>query len=1059
MALTTATATAQSELYPKHFDLEQVTLLDGPMKRAMDLNIRMLLQYDTDRLLTPFVRQSGLAATSDQSSPYYQWLTKHPNFKNWGGDAGFDLSGHVGGHYLSALALAYAACHDETLRAQLKERLDYMLQVMKDCQDAYDQSTDGLYGFIGGQPINDSWKALYKGDLSKIQGNWGWVPFYVQHKILAGLRDAYLYGNSPVAKELFRKLADWSVNLVSNVSDSAFESFLNCEHGGMNESLLDAYQLFGDQKYLTAAKKFTHKDMLNGMQTLSTTFLDGKHANTQVPKYIGMERIYEEDATASAYKKAAENFWQDVAQNRTVCIGGNSVGEHFLAKANANRYIDQLDGPESCNSNNMLKFSEMLFDRTTDAKYVDFYEGTMWNHILSTQDPTTGGYVYFTTLRPQGYRIYSQVNQGMWCCVGTGMENHSKYGHFIYTHDGASTLYVNLFTPSRLLSDDFAVTQQTLFPNINPAASNIPTSQTATTEITVEKAGTYTIALRHPSWAGKEYAVMVNGTAVNQAVTQGVASYVSINRTWSEGDKITVWLPMELRYEECPGYTDYIAFKFGPILLGAQTSKDYEIDYSAVGPIPDYDISYLPTETLQNEYGGEGRMDHAPGSRATSKSLIDAPMLIGDRADVLSRIEPIVGDNLSFSIDVSRPDVTSYKWKALKLVPFYQIHHARYMCYWYQQTAENFAASDMAKTEAEREALAVRTLDFVAPGEQQSEAGHAAQHSSDSSTGLYNSERYRDARANGFIQYTLYNNSGVDTNLSIMFRFNLADRGRQATLTVDGMKLADITIPTSFKGSDQNGFYNVEYAIPAELAKGKTQFVVRLTASSTTLCPGVYYVRLMSDYNAEANAYQFRCTDWTTGDANRVAASHFTYDTEKNTLTVNAGTGANNVALMMKWQELDYDISKDQIYLVVRGTNLKTTSGASYLWWLNGTNRGSQVAPANVNITTLDGEQQQVIAFNMKTSGLYDNFTQERNSVCMGQTIFGLTSTTGTSTIHDINFVADVADYLAMTTGINTLVQPATDGSAYTLDGRKVQRHNAGMGHRITITNGKKQVW
>ncbi len=1059
MALTTATATAQSELYPKHFDLEQVTLLDGPMKRAMDLNIRMLLQYDTDRLLTPFVRQSGLAATTDQSSPYYQWLTKHPNFKNWGGDAGFDLSGHVGGHYLSALALAYAACHDEALRAQLKERLDYMLQVMKDCQDAYDQSTEGLYGFIGGQPINDSWKALYKGDLSKIQGNWGWVPFYVQHKILAGLRDAYLYGNSPVAKELFRKLADWSVNLVSNVSDSAFESFLNCEHGGMNESLLDAYQLFGDQKYLTAAKKFTHKAMLNGMQTLSTTFLDGKHANTQVPKYIGMERIYEEDATASAYKKAAENFWQDVAQNRTVCIGGNSVGEHFLAKANANRYIDQLDGPESCNSNNMLKFSEMLFDRTTDAKYVDFYEGTMWNHILSTQDPTTGGYVYFTTLRPQGYRIYSQVNQGMWCCVGTGMENHSKYGHFIYTHDGASTLYVNLFTPSRLLSDDFAVTQQTLFPNINPAASNIPTSQTATTEITVEKAGTYTIALRHPSWAGKEYAVMVNGTAVNQAVTQGVASYVNINRTWSVGDKITVWLPMELRYEECPSYTDYIAFKFGPILLGAQTSKDYEIDYSVVGPIPDYDISYLPTETLQNEYGGEGRMDHAPGSRATSKSLIDAPMLIGNRADVLSRIEPIVGDNLSFSIDVSRPDVTSYKWKALKLVPFYQIHHARYMCYWYQQTAENFAASDMAKTEAEREALAVRTLDFVAPGEQQSEAGHAAQHSSDSSTGLYNSERYRDARANGFIQYTLYNNSGVDTNLSIMFRFNLADRGRKATLTVDGVKLADITIPTSFKGSDQNGFYNVEYAIPAELAKGKTQFVVRLTASSTTLCPGVYYVRLMSDYNAEANAYQFRCTDWTTGDANRVAASRFTYDTEKNTLTVNAGTGANNVALTMKWQELDYDISKDQIYLVVRGTNLKTTSGASYLWWLNGTNRGSQVAPANVNVTTLDGEQQQVIAFNMKTSGLYDNFTQERNSVCMGQTIFGLTSTTGTSTIHDINFVADVSDYLSMTTGINTLVQPATDGSAYTLDGRKVQRHNAGMGHRIAITNGKKQVW
>ena len=295
MLVTTASATmqAQSELYPQHFDLEQVTLLDGPMKTAMYKNIEMLLQYDTDRLLTPYVRQAGLAATTDTASPYYQWLSKHPNFKNWGGDAGFDLSGHVGGHYLSALALAFAACHDEGLRTQMKQRMDYMLQVMKDCQDAYDNNTEGLYGFIGGQPINESWKALYRGDLSKIQENWGWVPFYCQHKILAGLRDAYLYGNSEVAKELFRKLADWSVNLIAKVNDDAFEGFLNCEHGGMNESMLDAYQLFGDQKYLNAAKKYTHKAMLNGMQTLNTTFLDGKHANTQVPKFIGMERIFD----------------------------------------------------------------------------------------------------------------------------------------------------------------------------------------------------------------------------------------------------------------------------------------------------------------------------------------------------------------------------------------------------------------------------------------------------------------------------------------------------------------------------------------------------------------------------------------------------------------------------------------------------------------------------------------------------------------------------------------------------------------------------------------------
>ena len=178
LALTLQSANAQTDLYPKHFARHEVTLTDGPFRMAQDKNIDMLLQYDTDRLLTPFVRQSGLSATTNAQSPYYLWEQRHPNFKNWGGDAGFDLSGHVGGHYVSALALAYAASHNEAQRTKLKERLDYMLKVMKDCQDAYDGNTEGLYGFIGGQPINDSWKALYKGDLSKIQGNWGWVPFY-----------------------------------------------------------------------------------------------------------------------------------------------------------------------------------------------------------------------------------------------------------------------------------------------------------------------------------------------------------------------------------------------------------------------------------------------------------------------------------------------------------------------------------------------------------------------------------------------------------------------------------------------------------------------------------------------------------------------------------------------------------------------------------------------------------------------------------------------------------------------------------------------------------------
>ena len=810
-------ANAQSELYPKHFDLEEVTLLDGPMKTAMDLNIQMLLQYDVDRLLTPYVRQSGLADTQDATSPYYQWLTKHPNFKNWGGDAGFDLSGHVGGHYLSALALAYAACHDAQMQKVLKERMDYMLKVMKDCQDQYDNNKDGLYGFIGGQPINDSWKALYQGDLSKIQKNWGWVPFYCQHKILAGLRDAYLYGNSKEAKEMFRKLSDWSTNLIAKVDDQAFEGFLNCEHGGMNESLLDAYQLFGDAKYLAAAKKYTHKAMLNGMQTLNPAFLDGKHANTQVPKFIGMERIGEMDGAAANYITAAENFWKDVATKRTVCIGGNSVNEHFLAAANGNRYIDQPDGPESCNTNNMMKFSEMLFDRTSDAKYVDFFEQAMWNHILSTQDPKTGGYVYFTTLRPQGYRIYSEPNKGMWCCVGTGMENHSKYGHFIYTHDGKKKLFVNLFTPSKLVSKNFVVTQNTQFPFSN------------TTTLTIGKSGRYTLALRHPAWAAKGFAVAVNGSPIDITAKKGEASYVNIDRKWKKGDKVTITLPMELRYEECPNYSDYIAFKYGPILLGANTTNG--------------------SEQLRNVYGGEGRMDHSPGVMGSQKNLMSAPLILGTRSDVMGRIKTLDSSKLKFTIDVSRPGVDTYKWTTLTLQPFYQIHHDRYMCYWYQQTPENFAKSDMAQSEAAIEALKNRTIDFVAPGEQQSEAGHEYNYSSDSGKGSYNGESYRDAKAGGYVEFALFNKDAISDSLSVMCRFTTADHGRTATLTVDGTKIADITIPGRVRNSE-NGFYNIEFPIPAELMKDskgkiKTSYKVRLSATGATPNPGLYYLRLV----------------------------------------------------------------------------------------------------------------------------------------------------------------------------------------------------------------------
>ena len=1027
---------AQQEIYPQHFNLEQVTLLDGPFKTAMDVNTDLLLKYDADRLLTPFIRQAGL--TADSSSKYYNWQTTHPSFSNWGLTS-WSLEGHVGGHYLTALALAYAAEHDATKKAALKERLDYMLEVLDDCQKAYDENTKGLKGFLGGQPINQVWTGLYSADLTNFQKYGSWVPFYCEHKVLAGLRDAWIYTDSELAKKLYQKMCDWSVDVVSKLSTTQMQNILGWEHGGMNETLADAYRLLGDKKYLEAAKKYSHQTMVDGMQSLSTSFLDSKHANTQVPKYIGFERIYQEElrnggTTTATYQKAAHNFWEDVATNRTVCIGGNSVSEHFLPAANAEQYISNLDGPESCNSNNMLKLSEDLFDETHDAKYADFYEGTMWNHILSTQDPQTGGYVYFTTLRPQSYRIYSQVNQGMWCCVGTGMENHSKYGHFIYTHsEDNKTLYVNLFTASKLEDDHFALTQETDFPYAQ------------TTKIIINKAGTFDLAVRHPQWAGEGYAVKVNGTAVETNVTVGKASYATVSRSWKAGDVVEVTLPMTVRYETCPNYNDYVAFKYGPVLLAAQTTASSEEDAEKTG---------LEYEQLQNEFAGEGRMDHAPGSMAKRLSISSSPLLIGKRDEVLNRITA-TDSPCHFSIDASDSQ-NKGRWNKLELVPFYTIHHARYNCYWYQQTAENYAASDMGRADALEEALVARTLDFVATGEQQSEAGHDAAHSDDSSTGSYQGEYYRDARQGGYMEYSLANTSGKTDSISIMCRFTTADKGRVGTITIDGQTLTTVTIPDTYKSADDNGFYNIEFGVPAEMlvnADGsvKEKITFRLTASGSTMAPGLYYLRLLNQYND--GAYKFVATEWKTGDAGRVAQSKISYDSEANQVIVNCGKGANNMCLMMDWQNTDYTVKGAQKYLVVKGTNLAMGTGKSYLWWLNGKNKGSQVAPTKVQ--KLGNEV--MVAWDITKSSINENCKGDVWNFSTGQTIFGLTSTTGTSVISYIGFVSSLDELTAINNLYSTLTSSAS--AVYTIDGKYIGKNvPRNLQHGVYVVNNKKII-
>jgi DUF1680 family protein len=949
-------ARSENSLYPEHFELSEVTLSEGPLKTALDLNIEMLMSYDVDRLLTPFVRQAGL-----NSGQYKNWTSLHPNFENWGSGS-FRLDGHVGGHYLSALALAYAACHDDAVKAQLKERMDYMVGVMKDCQDVFNNNTSGLYGYIGGYPDNSLWTNMYSGSMDKFNGARGNVPLYVQHKVMAGLRDAYIYGKNEDARAMFLKICDWAINLVAKYNTSTMQSVLDTEHGGVNEVLADAYQLTGESKYLAGAKKYSHTTMVNGMQTLNTSFLDNRHANTQVPKYIGFERIAQLDASMTSYATAARNFWTDVTANRTVCIGGNSMNEWFMASSASQRYVNECNGPESCNTNNMLKLSESLFDATHDGKYVDFYEDAMYNHILSTQDPVTGGYVYFTPLRPQAYRIYSKVNQDMWCCVGTGMENHSKYGHFIYTHStDNNTLYINLFTASELNSDKFALKQETQFP------------QEAKTKITLTKGGSFTLAVRKPSWVAEGYGIKVNGS--DKAFSISSDGYAKITDNWSAGDVIEVNLPMTVRYEQCPNLKEYIAFKYGPILLGARTTSND----------PD-DPSY---EALVHEYAEGERMGHAEDSYTTKKNLATAPLLIGKRSEVLARITPVAGKPLTFTIDASREG--SEAWDKLTLEPYYSLHHSRVMNYWYQATQEEYDNSSWAKDEREAAALDARTIDFIRTGEQQSEAG-VTEYSDDSTVGTFNDEVYRDAKAGGWIQYILTNSEGITENVGLMCRFNVADKGRKAAIYVDGTLIQEYTVPSSVATANENGFYNKEWLLDESLLKDgngqpKQTVTFRIQADFGTLCPGLYYLRLtkeVPDPFADYVHFSFKCTDFR---YNPDQCSSISYDETANSFTLQGkSTGQRNVSYAMKLDAADkYFVKGAEYWYVIEGQGLSVANAIdTYAWWMNGYNVGAQVQPNKYFELERDNQTYQVFAWDLsKQPQLNGNFPVDEPKVAI----------------------------------------------------------------------------
>lgn len=594
----------------EQFPLDQVTLLDSPYLVAKKRNAEFLLTLDCDRLMARMYQFCG--------EPI-----KKPVYDGWESS---DLSGHTLGHYLTACSMEYLTTGDK----RYKERVDYMISEMARCQEKYGT------GYIGclNEKISRCFAVLKDGNVEDLAR--AWAPWYTEHKIAAGLLDAWRYAGNEQAKTVLIKFADWADDLTKGLNQQQIDRMLSMEFGGIGETFMHLYAATKDPKHKTLAERFRHHWLLDDL-AVGKDNLPGKHANTQIPKVVAEAVNYEVTGDDFA-KRVATNFFDIVSKKHTFATGCNSEGEHFFNPVEADRKLSDTAG-ETCNVYNMIRLAEHLQKWSPENRaYGDFRERALLNHILGSQDPEKAMFQYFVCLRPGHYHVYSTPDRSFWCCFGTGMENHTKYNIGIYFHDD-DTVYVTQYIPSVLNWKEagFELEQKTEYPKNGKIT------------FTVKKAPSKELRLhfRTPGWVTGNIEVGVNGKNEKIASTE---NGWSVKRAWKAGDTVTLDIPMALRGEPLfGGHDEYTAYFYGPTLLAGD-----------LGEVPDY----------QNKVYAKDQQDRR------REPTVPVPALKGaEVSSIISGFAPIAGGDRTFN-------VTAADGKTILFKPFNQIPYHYYNVYW-----------------------------------------------------------------------------------------------------------------------------------------------------------------------------------------------------------------------------------------------------------------------------------------------------------------------------------------------------------------------------------------